>query len=245
MSKISILDIFRVLIGRPTRHPINLGLEMKFHKEANPFGEHGTINVSHAGFGLRGQPVRFVFVGKATPPQLDLNVHRYIVDQAEEQGYVVHHIETYGRNNETVFQAEPHNPEVIPVELLRPEPVAAPLDPQATIDEPDLLGVDVRVFYYRQGSVRYKESRKTDASEAIVRKYNVADILNRWNVHESIVNEYAYVRQGDGVNAPLWLGLNDLAILISNTAGGDAAARVRHAIGGFIENIRSLATQTH
>lgn len=244
MSKISILDILRVLVGRPARHPINLGLEMKFHKEANPFGEHGTINVSHATFGLRDQPVRFVFVGKATPPQLDLNVHRYIVDQAEEQGYVVHHIETYGRNNETVFQDELHNPEVIPAELLRPEPVAAPLDPQAIIGEPDLLEADVRMFYYRQGTVRYKESRKADASEAIVRKYNVGDILNRSNVHESIVNEYAFVRQGDGVKTPLWLGLNDIAILISNVVGGEAGA-VRHALSQFIENIRSLAGQPH
>lgn len=245
MNKLSFGDFLRMLIGRPVRRQINLGVEVKFYKEANPFGEHGTINVTHMTHGLTGQPVRFVFVGKATPPQLDRATLTYLFDQAEEQGYVVHHIETYGRNNETVFQAAPHNPEVIPAELLRPEPVAAPLKPDAVVEEPDLLEADVRMFYYRQGTVRYKESRKTDAGEAIVRKYNVGDILNRSNVHESIVNEYAFVRQGDGVNTPLWLGLNDLAILISNATGGEAATRVRHAIGNFIETIRGLAGQPH
>ena len=76
--------------------------EIKFHTAANPFGEHGTIVVSHVKKNLRERPVRFVFVGVTTPPKMDLRMLAYIWQSAEEQGYIPHHIQSYGKENEVI-----------------------------------------------------------------------------------------------------------------------------------------------
>lgn len=73
-----------------------MGLEVKFHTDANYFGEHGTICVSHIRKNLRERSVRFVFPGITTPPKLDLSLLQYIWEQALDQGYIPHHIESYG-----------------------------------------------------------------------------------------------------------------------------------------------------
>ena len=77
-------------------------LEIKFHKEANLFGEHGSIVVSHVKQRLAGVAVKFVFVGVSTPPKLTPFLLTYIWEEAKSQGYVPHHIETYGRENDLV-----------------------------------------------------------------------------------------------------------------------------------------------
>ena len=74
-------------------------LEIRFYKAANVYGEHGTINVTHIKQGLVEVPVRFVFVGVTTPPVLCRNTFNHIWEEAKAQGYVPHHIETYGRDN--------------------------------------------------------------------------------------------------------------------------------------------------
>lgn len=78
----------------------SIDLEIRFHKEANYFGEHGTIVVSHVKQNLRESPVRFVFVGITTPPKLDLRLMTYIWEEARAQGYVPHALATYGKDNE-------------------------------------------------------------------------------------------------------------------------------------------------
>ena len=77
-------------------------LELRFHKEANVFGEHGTINVTHVKHGLVETTVRFVIVGMTTPPQLTKDVFNLIWEEAKNQGYIPHHFVTYGRENEVV-----------------------------------------------------------------------------------------------------------------------------------------------
>ncbi len=77
-------------------------LEVRFHKQANVFGEHGTICVTHVKQGLVETPVRFVFVGLTTPPKLDLFTYVYIWEEAKAQGYIPHHVVTYGKENECV-----------------------------------------------------------------------------------------------------------------------------------------------
>ena len=75
-------------------------LELRFHKEANLYGEHGTLVVSHVKQGITEMPVRFVFVGVATPPKLDRVLFNYIWEEARTQGYIPHSLRTYGKENE-------------------------------------------------------------------------------------------------------------------------------------------------
>lgn len=77
-------------------------VEIQFHKAANVYGEHGTINVTHVKQGLVETPVRFVFVGLTTPPKLDRNTFNHIWEEARAQGYIPHFIASYGRDNEIV-----------------------------------------------------------------------------------------------------------------------------------------------
>lgn len=76
--------------------------EIKFHKEAIYFGEHGQIVVSNIKEGLREQAVRFVFVGLTTPPKLDAAIFLRIWEEAKNQGYIPHYIDFYGCDNNTV-----------------------------------------------------------------------------------------------------------------------------------------------
>lgn len=78
----------------------SVDLEIKFHKQTNAYGEHGTMVVSHVKQGLREVAVRFVFVGLTTPPKLDHRMFTYLWEEARNQGYIPHEIKTYGRENE-------------------------------------------------------------------------------------------------------------------------------------------------
>jgi hypothetical protein len=82
------------------KKPKPFDLELRFHKEANLYGEHGQIVVSHVRQGLVEKPVRFVFVGCTTPPKLDRIAFNYIWEEARAQGYVPHEIRSYGMSNE-------------------------------------------------------------------------------------------------------------------------------------------------
>jgi hypothetical protein len=82
-------------------------LEVRFHKDANRFGEHGTLIGSHVRQGLDMEPIRFVFVGMATPPKLTLELHIYIWEEAIAQGYIPHDLQTYGKENEVVDTSKP------------------------------------------------------------------------------------------------------------------------------------------
>lgn len=73
-----------------------LEVEIKFHKEANLYGRHGTIKASHKEQKLEGYPVRFVFKGLSTPPALTPNVLQYIWEEAKAQGYNPEEMLSYG-----------------------------------------------------------------------------------------------------------------------------------------------------
>jgi hypothetical protein len=103
------LNLLCTLLGieRPGRINPYDQLEIRFHKEANRFGEHGTLVASHIRQGIDTKPVRFVFVGMATPPKLTLELHTYIWEQAKAQGYLPHDLQTYGKENEVVNTSKP------------------------------------------------------------------------------------------------------------------------------------------
>jgi hypothetical protein len=98
-------NLINKLLGR-SGYPYEQ-LEIRFHKQANPYGEHGTIVVTHVKQGLVEVPVRFVFVGVTTPPKLDVNTFLRIWEEAKAQGYIPHHFATYGLDNEIVFAGKP------------------------------------------------------------------------------------------------------------------------------------------
>lgn len=77
-------------------------LEIRFHKDANHFGEHGQLNVTHVKQNLKGVPVRFVFVGVSEAPKMDLALMNYIWEEAKYQGYIPHHLVCYGINNDLI-----------------------------------------------------------------------------------------------------------------------------------------------
>lgn len=94
-------------IERPSRINPYDQLEIRFHKEANRFGEHGTLVATHIRQGIDKQPIRFVFVGMARPPKLTLELHTYIWEEAKAQGYIPHDLQTYGKENEMVDTSKP------------------------------------------------------------------------------------------------------------------------------------------
>lgn len=75
---------------------------IKFHTDANLFGEHGEICVSHRKKGMDEKIVRFVFAGMSTPPVLSAQTFQAILDAAKEEGYIVHYLHAYGKHNEIV-----------------------------------------------------------------------------------------------------------------------------------------------
>ena len=77
-------------------------IDMKFYKEANHFGEHGKIVVSHKKFGLDEVAVAFFFVGSSRPPALDKRTMLELWEAAEAQGFIPHHIQSYGKNSEVI-----------------------------------------------------------------------------------------------------------------------------------------------
>ncbi|MNU19740.1 hypothetical protein D3C71_79730 [compost metagenome] len=84
------------LLNRANPHS---DLEIKFHKEANHFGEHGQLKVTHVKQGLKGANIRFVFPGLAEAPALTRVMLDHIWESARAQGYVPHELIAYGNEN--------------------------------------------------------------------------------------------------------------------------------------------------
>lgn len=72
-----------------------------FYKEAAHVGEHGRIVVNSAKHGLNMADIPFAFAGVSVPPKLDLNMMRYIWDEALIQGYLPQELTGYGDRNNT------------------------------------------------------------------------------------------------------------------------------------------------
>lgn len=136
-------NLFTFLFGKPKKH-ISTDLEIKFHKDANFFGEHGTINVSHVRLGLVETPVRFVFAGVTTPPRLDLTTYIRIWEEARAQGFVPHHLVTYGKNNEVIDVSKPADTTVNSVYMQTPLGVNHVVAPTAVnVDDANAILDDV------------------------------------------------------------------------------------------------------
>jgi len=74
-------------------------LAVKFHKDANHFGEHGQLKVTHVKQQLKGANVRFVFPGLAEAPALTRVMLDHIWESARAQGYIPHELVAYGNEN--------------------------------------------------------------------------------------------------------------------------------------------------
>lgn len=72
-------------------------LEIKFHKEANIYGQHGTLRASHVTQNIKDSDVRFVFVGLSVPPALTPLIFEYIWEEARAQGFVPTALTGYGQ----------------------------------------------------------------------------------------------------------------------------------------------------
>lgn len=88
-------SIRKLFSSSSTKTVIN-SVEICFHKEANYFGDHGRLVVTNKALGLVEHPVRFAFKGITTPPKLTLELLGGIYEAAEEEGYIVHHLQSYG-----------------------------------------------------------------------------------------------------------------------------------------------------
>lgn len=93
------MSILNKIFGRNVK---SMDLNVKFHHDANLFGEHGRLNVTHRKKGLTEESIAFVFPGITTPPKLDLRLMAYLWEEAQNQGYIVHHVDQYGKANEVV-----------------------------------------------------------------------------------------------------------------------------------------------
>jgi hypothetical protein len=82
-------------------------LKIAFHKDANIYGEHGTLRASHVTQGLKDQDVRFVFIGTTEPPALTPRIFEYIWEEARAQGYVPTALSSYGNVLATATNIKP------------------------------------------------------------------------------------------------------------------------------------------
>lgn len=87
------IKLLRAMFGRSFEV---MDLPVKFYKEANLYGTHGWLVVSHLTENLKNVPVRFVFVGQSTPPALTPRILEYIWEEAKAQGFLPHALESYG-----------------------------------------------------------------------------------------------------------------------------------------------------
>ncbi len=74
----------------------------KFHADAAPIGEHGTIYVDCPAKGWRAEPISFVFVGIPTSPQMSLDLLKKLWMDATAAGYVPIALRTYNQIHATV-----------------------------------------------------------------------------------------------------------------------------------------------
>lgn len=74
----------------------------KFHTEAHPIGEHGTLYVDCPAKGWRAEPISFVFVGIPTSPQMSLDLMKKLWMDASAAGYVPLALRTYNQIHATV-----------------------------------------------------------------------------------------------------------------------------------------------
>lgn len=87
------------------KHPTVSALQPKiaFYIDAAPHGNHGQIVITNHTYGLKEEPVNFVFIGRREPPPMSLAVIQEIWKQAATQGYYPIEIAHYGTpaNSET------------------------------------------------------------------------------------------------------------------------------------------------
>lgn len=84
-----------------------IDLKLAFHKDANIYGQHGTLRASHVTQGIKDQDVRFVFIGTSVPPALTPRIFEYVWEEARAQGYVPTALTAYGEVLATAKGIEP------------------------------------------------------------------------------------------------------------------------------------------
>ena len=100
-----------IMVARYTFHKMhtratkNFTFKTLFHKEAHPFGEHGTIYVDCPAKGWRGEPISFVFEDVPTSPQMSLDLLMKLWADAELAGYIPIALRTYNQIHAAVKPA--------------------------------------------------------------------------------------------------------------------------------------------
>jgi hypothetical protein len=97
-------QIARNLLGKSIEV---VDLKIAFHKDANIYGEHGTLRASHVTQGLKDQDVRFVFIGTTEPPALTPRIFEYIWEEARAQGFIPTALTGYGKVLATATNIKP------------------------------------------------------------------------------------------------------------------------------------------
>jgi hypothetical protein len=96
MKNILGIQLFEKIFG-PGKAVESDAIEIKFHRDANGLHEHGVIYANHVGQSLKNHPVRFAFVNLEVIPRLDRHMFNMICDKAEEQGYTVLGLRSFGQ----------------------------------------------------------------------------------------------------------------------------------------------------
>ena len=88
------------IFGRGNKKPVVFGeikrMRVLFHRDARGLQTHGALVVTHPDYDLDNNPIRFNFLGLSVPPVLTADVFQHLIEEAEAQGYVVHHLMSYG-----------------------------------------------------------------------------------------------------------------------------------------------------
>lgn len=90
-----IRQITAILTGNDARNGYN-ELGVAIYKDANAYGEHGRMQVSHRARGLNNVEVPFAFPSLTDAPPLTAKLFLDIWAAFESQGYIAHHLVSYG-----------------------------------------------------------------------------------------------------------------------------------------------------
>lgn len=97
-----ITSIIASIVSAITGKNKAINLNIRFHKDANDYREHGTLIASHVGKGLERESVRFVFIGLDEPPAMTPAILAFIWDKAEAEGFQPIQLRSYTGVNTTI-----------------------------------------------------------------------------------------------------------------------------------------------
>ena len=89
-------------------------LKIQFHRDIVGNVRHGSLFVSHPGLNLVKDPIYFAYVDVDDIPPLTSSLFRYITDEAERNGYIVHCLRSYANIMQVAVQMKTNNESIKP-----------------------------------------------------------------------------------------------------------------------------------